>query len=100
MFGGTRGLIPLLQFLNDFSEVLISDDKYDIGKFSSPSHPSVVHHYQWGTLIKGLTDTAIQLITFSSRMLESRIASTIAKSDKKNDGRSRDAKKSRQGKKG
>lgn len=66
-----RTLVPLLQILNDFSEVLISDDKYDIGEFSSPSHQSMIHHYQWGTVLKGLTDTAIQLITFSSRMLQS-----------------------------
>jgi len=66
-----RSLIPLLQILNDFSEILISDDKYDIGEFSSPDHQSMIHHYQWGTVLKGLTDTAIQLITFSSRMLQS-----------------------------
>lgn len=66
-----KPLIPLLQILNDFSEILISDDKYDIGEFSSPDHQSMVHHYQWGTVLKGLTDTAIQLITFSSRMLQS-----------------------------
>lgn len=63
-------LKPLLRFMSDFCDVLIADDAKDIMVFSTPSHPSPIHHNQFGFLIKMLSEMGITFVEVGKKMLE------------------------------
>jgi hypothetical protein len=64
-----KQLIPILQILGDFFEVVAHDDAKDIGLFATATHSSHFHHYQWGAIGNSLCNTAIGLIEFANKAL-------------------------------
>jgi hypothetical protein len=45
-------LLIALEILNYFGELMVIDDFKDYGKFSTPDHPSPIHHWWIGELIR------------------------------------------------
>jgi len=42
----------LLELMKELGDILLEDDKDDVGKFSFPGHPSPFHHWQVGAALK------------------------------------------------
>lgn len=60
-----RSLVPLLNILRDFGQVLIYDDRRDL---VMRSHKGF-HHYQYGSIMVGAADMALRLIQMGDRVL-------------------------------
>ena len=48
----TPPILLILEILNYFGELMVIDDFKDYGKFSTPEHPSPIHHWWIGELIR------------------------------------------------
>src|SRR6476646_7793296 len=57
-----------LQFLNDFADVLLEDDKKDIGMMISRNHP-YPHHYHYAVIMKTFTSFGIKLMDVAEKLL-------------------------------
>ena len=50
--GGKDPSMFLLDLMYGLGDFLLADDIHDFGKFSTKSHPSPLHHWQYGFLMR------------------------------------------------
>lgn len=48
-------ILTIFSILNYFGELMVIDDWKDYGKFSTPEHPSPIHHWWIGELLRAIS---------------------------------------------